>query len=712
MTTVRRRTESGLVWAALLVVTGGSLPAGAHWFAWLGDALSLALHTVLGDAAWLIPLWFGDVSRRTFAGYDRAPWRAVRWGLLCILSAVSLSLLGAVGGWIGVTLSSILVQSIGAGAALLVMGTWLVLVLRLLGPERVQGIAVRATSISRQALAQYRPLTAQRALPARSEVIDAVGETVAFPTPPPIPGAPVPVPPPTAAAQPAPATRVAQRKPSKWDLPDAEALLQAPRHGHTDGAYLTQVARDLAERLRLFRLTATVHPAERQGAIVSRYEITPGASQKIQPITDRFKDLDAAYKGLRFVPLSGTGKLGVEIPVPGAQRRIIMLREVLDSAAWLESEAVLPIALGVTSSGDPVVFDLDQCPHLLVAGATKSGKTVGVNIMVTSLLMRHSPSDLQLIMIDPKLIEFRRYRGLPHLLRPVITEVKEAIECLQWACEQMDDRYRLFANADAEDLDEFNGAVSTANKLARIVLVIDECADLLCVAKTQRQLVEDTLMRLAQKARSAGIHLILATQRPSVDVITGPIKANFPSRIAYKVSQREDSKTIIDAPGAQSLLGNGDSLCLLPQLATDLIRVHGAFVSKDEVKAVCAAWTSQATGEEQRATTARPTVAPAEPSEHPEAPRLPALQPQQHDNVVVVPALAPAAPKETNGDPYEKAVAYAKVKGTVSVRAIAEEAVGCGFSTAKKIFSRMLESGDIKPGGPNNTHVWVGTGTN
>jgi S-DNA-T family DNA segregation ATPase FtsK/SpoIIIE len=569
----------------------------------------------------------------------------------------------------------------------------------------VQGIAVAATSIStslkRHALAPYRPV--RTVLPAQSEVIDAVGETVAFPSPPPIPSAPVPVPPPpTAAAHHAPATRPAQRKPSKWDLPDAEALLQAPSHGHADGAYLTQVARDLAERLRLFRLTATVQPAERQGAIVSRYEITPGAAQKIQPITDRLKDLDAAYKGLRFVSLSGTGKLGVEIPVPGAQRRIITLREVLDSAVWLESEAVLPIALGVTSSGDPVVFDLDKCPHLLVAGATKSGKTVGVNIMVTSLLMRHSPSDLQLIMIDPKLIEFRRYRGLPHLLRPVITEVQEAIECLQWACEEMDSRYRQFANADAEDLDEYNAAVSTANKLARIVLVIDECADLLCVAKTQRQLVEDTLMRLAQKARSAGIHLVLATQRPSVDVITGPIKANFPSRIAYKVSQREDSKTIIDAPGAQSLLGNGDSLCLLPQLSTDLIRVHGAFVSKDEVKAVCAAWTSQATGEEQRATSPRPTVAPTEPSDLPDAPRLPA-QPQQHAKVVAV----VAAPTESD-DLFTRAVEFARTRGYVSARQLEGE-LGVGFNKAQKLFGRMRADGLIKPGGPNNTHQFVGT---
>lgn len=715
---ILRRAERGLAWLGVMVLVALSLLMGPR-MGIIGDSISLGLHAVAGHAAWLLPIWLFEVSCRTFAGCRLSPMRGMCRLLLCILSAVTLALLGAAGGWAGVTLASIFVQAFGAGAALLMFGTWswlaLRLVFRLLGAERLQAIAGQATTVSRQALAQYRPII-RTALPARGEVIDTVGETITSNGPPPIQDSLAPVPPPPARPTPVAQAKPVQRKPSKWDLPNVEALLQQPAHSQADAAYLTKVARDLAERLRLFRLAATVQPAERQGAIVSRYEITPAATQEIKPITAKLVDLEAAYKGLRFVPLSGTGKLGVEIPVPDSQRRTIMLREVLDSPAWIENDMILPLALGVTTSGDPVVVDLATCPHLLVAGATGAGKSVGVNVMLTSLLLRNSPSDLQLLLIDPKVVEFPRYRGLPHLLTPVITEAAEAIARLQWACEEMDRRYLQLAEADAENLEVFNETVSPRDRLPRIVIVIDEYADLTCVAvpdpnnpaekltvAKSKELVESAVIRLAQKARAAGIHVILATQRPSVDVLTGAIKANFPSRISYKTAQREDSKTIIGASGAEKLLGDGDSLFLVPGLSTELVRVHGAFVAKSEVKAVCASWTCQATGEEHRGSAPRSTIEAEDPIE-PAAPRLPAPKPQLNQDVVVA-----AAPPESD-DLFARAVEFARSRGYVSARQLGDE-FGVGFNKSKKLFGRMLSAGLLKPGGPNNTHVFIAKNT-
>jgi S-DNA-T family DNA segregation ATPase FtsK/SpoIIIE len=524
---------------------------------------------------------------------------------------------------------------------------------------------------------------------------------------------------PLAAAKPAPS-----RAPSNWDLPDVQRLLQKPKHNRVDRDFLAAVAVDLENRLRHFRRAATVQPAEKQGALVSRYEITLAAGQEIAPIQAREEDLEAAYKGLRFASLSGTGKLGIEIPLPEPQRRPIMLREVLDSPAWTSSNAVFPIAIGVTSSNEPVVVDLASAktPHMLVAGTTGSGKSVGVNAMLTSLLVRYSPSELKLLIFDPKIVEFVIFHGLPHLLKPVITEMEEAIEQLQWACKEMDERYVTMARVRAKNLESYNDSVCEAQRLPRIVIVIDEFADLMLVRvknpnkptellnlKNSNELVTGLVMRLAQKARAAGIHVILATQRPSVDVVSGPVKANFGVRIAYKVLQREDSKTIVGTGGAELLLGNGDALCSIPSLSTDLVRVHGSFVSEEEVAAVVASWLSQATGEEQPLAV-RSVMASSEPAgaavggdadvepQSKPGPRADNGGRLQSDDLLVG-----AVP-----DPYEKAVRYAEAKGNISVRQIAEDAVGCGWGPAKKIFRRMLESGVIKPGGPNNTHVYIG----
>lgn len=681
------RVENGLAVSALVIVTAGSLPEDTAAFGAIGQWISAGLRASVGMAAWLVPLWLGDVAIRTFGGWPSNPVRAARWLLAVTLSALTLTLIGESGGWLGATLAGVLLTTLGLGAHMLVAGTWLVIVLRLLGRDRVETVTARVVTATQAAMV-HRPRLVRSSGPVFAPVIDTVGEPVA---PPPLPVPAPPVAAPFAAPQPpaaTPAPRALPRKPSKWDLPDVE-LLQEPTASNVDSSYREAVARNLADRLRHFRLAATVEAAQQQGAVVSRYEITPAATQEIKPITARLADLEAAYKGLRFVSLPGTGKLGVEIPVPDSQRGPIALRTVLDTQAWTESEAKLPLALGVTSAGDPVVIDLASCPHLLVAGATGAGKSVGINGMLVSLLLRHSPSELQLLLIDPKVVELARFRGLPHLICPPITEQADAVDRLLWACDEMDRRYKQFVAADASDLDSYNECVATADRLPRIVIVIDEYADLSSVAKDQ---VEGPVIRIAQKARAAGIHMILATQRPSVEIVTGAIKANFPSRIAYKVAQREDSKTIIGANGAEKLLGNGDSLVLIPALSTDLTRVHGAFISKDEVKAVCRSWTSQTTAE--RAPEPRKVEKPAqaEPEEQEEEPaprRLPAPQPPAADDL------------------FPRAVAVARTKGHVSARLLVEE-LNCGFSKAKKLFARMHEQNLIKPGGPNNTHVYCG----
>jgi S-DNA-T family DNA segregation ATPase FtsK/SpoIIIE len=670
------RMENSIALGALVVVTAGSLYGDS--FGAVGRWVSAGLTGVVGAAAWLVPIWIADVAVRTFLGRPKSLVRFTRWVGLIVLCALSLTLLAELpGGWIGATLAAVLATTIGVGAVLLVLGTWAVVLLRLLGRDRVETISQHVVHASQVAIV-HRPRLMRSSGPVFAPVIDTVGESV---TPPPLP-VPVPAPPvPGPAVQPpsSPTPRPLPRKPSSWSLPDI-SLLQEPSRAQVDSSYREAVARNLGERLRHFRLNATVAASEQQGAVVSRYEITPSASQELKPIMARAADLEAAYKGLRFVQLPGTGKLGVEIPVPDAHRGTIALRTVLDSEAWTESDAALPLALGVTASGEPVVIDLAACPHLLAAGATGSGKSVGVNCMLASMLLRYSPDQLQLILIDPKMVEFARYRSLPHLVCPVVTETAEAIEKLRWAVEEMERRYQRFVAADVEKYDEYIEA--TGEKLPRIVIVIDEYADLVTVDKDA---VEGPVVRIAQKARAAGIHLILATQRPSVDVITGVIKANFPARIAYKVSQRQDSTTIIGGVGAEKLLGCGDSLCLIPQLSIELVRVHGAFVSKEEVRAVCQSWTSQTSGERK-----------------PEPPR-------KTDPVIVEPEERPAprqlpAPAD---DLFPRAVEVARAKGHVSARLLVEE-LHCGFGKAKKLFARMHEQNLIKPGGPNNTHVFCG----
>ncbi|HEK1008426.1 TPA: DNA translocase FtsK 4TM domain-containing protein [Pseudomonas putida] len=351
----------------------------------------------------------------------------------------------------------------------------------------------------------------------------------------------------------------------------------------------------------------SIHP----GPVITRYEIQPAAGVKVSRIANLAKDLarSLAVTSVRVVEVI-PGKTTVGIEIPNENRQMVRFSEVLSSPLFDESKSPVALALGHDIGGKPVITDLAKMPHLLVAGTTGSGKSVGVNAMILSILFKSGPEDARLIMIDPKMLELSIYEGIPHLLCPVVTDMKDAANALRWSVAEMERRYKLMAAMGVRNLAGFNRKIKdaqeagevvhdplyrresmddeppTLNTLPTIVVVVDEFADMMMIVGKK---VEELIARIAQKARAAGIHLILATQRPSVDVITGLIKANIPTRMAFQVSSKIDSRTIIDQGGAEQLLGHGDMLYMPPGTSLP-IRVHGAFVSDDEVHRVVEAW--------------------------------------------------------------------------------------------------------------------------
>jgi S-DNA-T family DNA segregation ATPase FtsK/SpoIIIE len=351
----------------------------------------------------------------------------------------------------------------------------------------------------------------------------------------------------------------------------------------------------------------SIHP----GPVITRYEIQPAAGVKVSRISNLAKDLarSLAVTSVRVVEVI-PGKTTVGIEIPNEDRQIVRFSEVLSTPEYDNFKSPVTLALGHDIGGKPIITDLAKMPHLLVAGTTGSGKSVGVNAMILSILFKSGPEDAKMIMIDPKMLELSIYEGIPHLLCPVVTDMKDAANALRWSVAEMERRYKLMAKMGVRNLSGFNQKVKDAQdagtplvdplykresihdeapllvKLPTIVVVVDEFADMMMIVGKK---VEELIARIAQKARAAGIHLILATQRPSVDVITGLIKANIPTRMAFQVSSKIDSRTIIDQGGAEQLLGHGDMLYMPPGTSLP-IRVHGAFVSDDEVHRVVEAW--------------------------------------------------------------------------------------------------------------------------
>jgi S-DNA-T family DNA segregation ATPase FtsK/SpoIIIE len=354
----------------------------------------------------------------------------------------------------------------------------------------------------------------------------------------------------------------------------------------------------LMDALRTFRVEGEL-VGRTTGPVVTQYEVEPAPGVKVRQIANLSNDLALAMRAasIRIVaPIPGRGAVGVEVPNPTSE--IVSFRELIETRDYQAARAALPIALGKDLEGKPVITDLAKMPHLLIAGATGSGKSVCVNTIITSLIYRHTPRTLRFLMVDPKMVELSVYNTLPHLRHKVITDNRDAAAVLKWAVMEMNERYELLAANGCRNVQDFNKRVHDGSPLKLpkrenvafedltyrgdvvpyIVVVIDEMADLMMTVQGE---VETPIAMLAQKARATGIHLILATQRPSVNVITGLIKANFPSRIAFRVASQVDSRTIIDGAGAESLLGNGDML-FIPPGRSEPARLQGAFLSSDD----------------------------------------------------------------------------------------------------------------------------------
>ena len=371
-----------------------------------------------------------------------------------------------------------------------------------------------------------------------------------------------------------------------YEYPPIELLSKAKAKALKGGAKaLTDTATKLQKTLYSFGVSAKVENVS-VGPAITRYELKPAEGVRVSKIANLADDiaLNLAAETIRIeAPIPGKQAVGIE--VPNKEKETVHLREVLESKEFQNNKSKLTIALGKDVAGNTQLADIAKMPHVLIAGSTGSGKSVCINTIITSIIYNAKPSEVKLVMVDPKVVELSVYNGIPHLLIPVVTDPKKAAGALAWAVQEMDDRYNKFAGKGVRDLKGYNKAIEKeggVGKLPQIVIIVDELADLMMVAAKD---VEEAICRLAQKARAAGMHLVIATQRPSVDVITGLIKANIPSRIAFAVSSQVDSRTILDTIGAEKLLGKGDML-FFPSGAPKPSRVQGAFVSDEEVEKI------------------------------------------------------------------------------------------------------------------------------
>ncbi len=469
---------------------------------------------------------------------------------------------------------------------------------------------------------------------------------------------------------------------------------------------LEAMSRLLELKLKDYNVDAEV-TAVYPGPVITRFEVQPAPGVKVSRISGLVKDLarSLAVISVRVVEvIPGKSVIGIEIP--NVDREMVRLSEVLQSRAYDNSHSPVSLALGHDISGEPVVVDLQKMPHLLVAGTTGSGKSVGINAMILSMLFKASPEEVRLIMVDPKMLELAVYEGIPHLLTPVVTDMKDAANALRWCVAEMERRYRLMAALGVRNLSGFNRKVreaiksgepladplwqpsplededdqepSTLEALPVIVVVIDEFADMMMVVGKK---VEELIARIAQKARAAGIHLVLATQRPSVDVITGLIKANIPTRIAFQVSSKVDSRTILDQGGAEQLLGHGDML-YLPAGSPVPIRVHGAFVDDDEVHRVVDSWKEL-----------------GEPN------YLDGILDSRSDSELF-PGIAAKGGDEEDGDEqdplYDEAVAFVTESGRASISSV-QRKLRIGYNRAARMIESMEQAGVVSPMNSNGS---------
>ena len=437
-------------------------------------------------------------------------------------------------------------------------------------------------------------------------------------------------------------------------LPDSASVRPAKDELLSDSSAIEKKLEDFGVEGKITQ----VYP----GPVVTMFEFELAPGVKINRVVSLSDDLALALKaqGVRISPIPGKAAMGIE--VPNRQRETVSLREILSSESFKRNNSKLVLGLGKDIFGTPVVADLAKMPHLLVAGATGSGKSVSINAMVMSILYKATPAEVKMLMVDPKLLELSSYEEIPHLISPVITTPKEAAEALKKMVIEMERRYRVLAERASRNIESFNIQAKDEEQLPYIVIFIDELADLMFTAPGD---VEDSIARLAQMGRASGIHLILATQRPSVDVITGIIKANFPARISFQVSSKVDSRTILDSQGAEQLLGKGDMLLMLP--GARMIRVHGALITEEEIKAVTEFVKSQG----------RP----------------------DYTIIESIPDVDEIADDERSGERdemYLKAIEFGESTGEVSISSI-QRRFKIGYNRAARIMELMGEDGLVGP---------------
>src|SRR5215475_8423424 len=615
-------------------------PSGAidtnNWGGFVGAYLADILLQGLGIAAYLLPLFLCLIAFQMFrANYTRIPYsKVIGYAILLISTAVMLDLFsesenareagGIVGGFLKET---VLVPLFGRISAVLISLSALLLSLMLL----TQNLLLDILNNSKRRLSELSKflvpavINGFQGLKEKKEKLkgentkkerrDYVPPAIVF----------------KEEEKEQPGKKVQKKvtiAPEQFKLPEMSEgyklplpeLLDLPEGANLklDTETLHANSLILQKKLADFGVEGEV-VAVRPGPVITMYEFKPAPGVKVRRIVTLADDLAMALRAVSvriLAPIPGESVVGIEIPNP--RRETVFLREVIESEAFQSAESKLIFAMGKDIGGTPFVTDLARMPHLLVAGATGTGKSVSINAMILSILFKSAPQDVQFIMVDPKMLELTVYEDIPHQLVPVVTDPKKAAAALFWAMDEMDRRYRLMREKGARNIDNYNRTLERESagkksvieltetqpgeealiatvggnlskdaplihaRLPRIVIIIDELADLMLTVGRD---IEEYITRLAQKARAAGIHLILATQRPSVDVITGLIKANFPARISFQVTSRVDSRTILDSIGAEKLLGNGDMLFLPPGTAR-AVRIHGAFVSDDEVKNV------------------------------------------------------------------------------------------------------------------------------
>ncbi|MBI5641819.1 MAG: DNA translocase FtsK 4TM domain-containing protein [Nitrospirae bacterium] len=631
-----------------------------------GAFLADMIITIAGISAFAIPVLLFIYGLRRMLGKERARIHLIGTVLFIFSSSMLASLITASfniqmetgsGGLVGFSVTAFLERYFSLLGAYLVSLSFFLTSIILLSPVSLSSIALqRKAGGSEQDVRQPQPAPIEEEILIREPEPEPVKPEPEQNRPLQIRTGPDPAP-----ARPKPVHKPVPVTKDGYTLPSVELLLsyEPPSGRYSDEDMETNKAL-LKGKLSDFDVEGDVVNFK-QGPIVTMYEFAPAPGVKINRVVSLADDLALALKAqsVRISPIAGKNTIGIE--VPNQVRETVSLREIVSSDRFQKSNSLLTLALGKDIYGDTVVANLATMPHLLVAGSTGAGKSVSMNSMVMSILYKASPKEVKMLMIDPKLLELSTYEDIPHLISPVITNPKKAAEALRKMVFEMERRYRLLAEKGARNIDNFNKQASAEDRLPYIIIFIDELADLMFASSNE---VEDSIARLAQMARAAGIHLIIATQRPSVDVITGLIKANFPARISFQVFSKIDSRTILDTQGAEQLLGKGDMLVMLP--GAKLVRVHGALVTEEETTSVTEYIKSQGT----------PDFSIFE--------EIPVEEPREAEDT---------AEKD---EMYDKALEFAESVGEISISSL-QRRFKIGYNRAARIMEIMEDDGLVGP---------------